>query len=138
MFLLDTNVISHLRRPDRANPRVVKWADSIPAVQFFLSVISVFEIELGALQIARRDAAQGKILRAWINDQILVRFESRILAIDGIVALRCAPLHIPDPRSERHSMIAATALVHGMTVVTRNVADFAATGVTLLNPWNPL
>jgi predicted nucleic acid-binding protein len=135
MFLLDTNVISELRRPDRADPNVVKWAGSTPAVQFFLSAISLLEIERGALQIARKDETQGKILRAWIDDHVLALFESRILAVDSAVALRCARLHIPDPRSERDAMIAATALVHGMTVVTRNVADFAATGVDLLDPW---
>lgn len=136
MFLLDTNVISELRRPDRANPDVVKWADGIPAIQFFLSAISLLEIERGALQIARRDAAQGAVLRAWIDDHILARFESRILAVDSAVALRCARLHIPAPRSERDAMIAATALVHGMTVVTRNVDDFAATGVNMFDPWS--
>jgi hypothetical protein len=136
MFLLDTNVISELRRPERANPRVVKWADGNPAEQYFLSAISLLEIERGALQIARRDAAQGKVLRAWIDGQILARFESRILAVDTTVALQCARLHIPDPKPERDAFIAATALVHGMTVVTRNVDDFAATGVNLLNPWD--
>jgi len=136
MFLLDTNVISELRRPDRANPNVVRWADSIPAVQFFLSAISLLEIERGALQIARKDEVQGKVLRAWIDDQILARFEGRILAVDSAVALRCARLHIPDPRSEGDATIAATALVHGMTVVTRNVDDFAATGAKLFDPWN--
>jgi predicted nucleic acid-binding protein len=136
MFLLDTNVISELRRPKRANPKVAKWAGGIPAVQFFLSAISILEIERGALQIARKDKAQGKVLRAWIDDYILVHFEQRILAIDTSVASRCAHLHIPDPKSERDGLIAATALVHGMTVVTRNVADFAATGVEILNPWD--
>ena len=135
MYLLDTNVISELRRPDRANPKVAKWADGIPAIQFFLSVISLLEIERGTLQIARRDAAQGKILQTWIEEHILARFESRILAVDSAVALRCARLHIPNPRPDRDALIAATALVHGMTVVTRNVADFAATGVGVLNPW---
>jgi len=135
MFLLDTNVISELRRPGRANAGVVKWADAIPASQFYLSAISILEIERGALQIARKDKAQGKVLRSWIDDQILARFEGRILAVDSAVALRCARLHIPDPRSERDALIAATALVHGMTVVTRNAGDFAATGVALLNPW---
>jgi toxin FitB len=135
MFLLDTNVISELRRPDKANPNVVKWADGIPAVQFFISVISLLEIERGALLIARRDEAQGKILRAWIDDHVLARFESRILAVDSTVALRCARLHFPDPRSERDALIAATALVHGMTVVTRNVSDFAEIAVNMHNPW---
>jgi predicted nucleic acid-binding protein len=136
MFLLDTNVISELRRPDKANPNVAKWADGIPAVQFFISAISLLEIERGALLIARRDEAQVKILRAWIDDHVLGRFESRILTVDSTIALRCAGLHIPDPRSERDALIAATALVHGMTVVTRNVSDFAETGVNILNPWD--
>ena len=135
MFLLDTNVISELRRPERADGNVVAWAGAISAASFFLSAISILEIELGALQIARRDAAQGAVLRAWIDDQILPRFEDRILAVDTAVAQRCARLHVPDPRSERDALIAATAIVHGLTVVTRDVADFEPMGVALLNPW---
>jgi predicted nucleic acid-binding protein len=135
MFLLDTNVISELRRPERADGNVVAWAGAISAASFFLSAISILEIELGALKIARRDAAQGAILRAWIDDHILPRFEGRILAVDTAVAQRCARLHVPDPRSERDALIAATAMVHGLTVVTRDVADFEPTGVELLNPW---
>jgi predicted nucleic acid-binding protein len=135
MFLLDTNVISELRRPDRAARAVVAWASALPAASFFLSAISILEIELGALLIARKDAAQGAILRAWIDDQILPRFESRILAVDVAVAQRCARLHVPDPRAERDALIAATAMVHGLTIATRNVGDFEATGVALLNPW---
>src|SRR6266700_3870551 len=137
MFLLDTNVISELRRPERANANVVTWASAIPAASIFLSAISILEIELGALQIARRDAAQGAVLRAWIDDQILPRFEGRILAVDTAVAQRCARLHVPDPRAERDALIAATALVHGLTVVTRNVADFGPLGAVLINPWEP-
>jgi len=135
MFLLDTNVISELRRPDKANNNVVAWSSTIPAASFFLSAISILEIELGALKIARRDATQGGILRAWIDEQILRRFEGRILAVDTAVAQRCARLHVPDPRAERDAFIAATAMVHGLTVVTRNVADFKSVGVALLNPW---
>ena len=135
MFLLDTNVISELRRPDKADRNVVAWASSIPAASFFVSAISVLEIELGALLIARKDAAQGAVLRAWIDRQILLRFDGRILAIDTAVAQRCARLHVPDPRAERDALIAATAMVHGLTVVTRNVADFEPTGVALMNPW---
>ena len=136
MFLLDTNVLSELRRPERANPNVVTWADSVQVDQFFLSAMSLFEIERGALLMARRDAIQGRILRSWIDDHVLVRFANRILPVDEAVALQCARLHVPDPRPERDAMIAATALVHGMTVVTRNVGDFAGAAVALLNPWD--
>jgi predicted nucleic acid-binding protein len=135
MYLLDTNVVSELRRSERADTNVVAWAGTVPAASFFLSVVSILEIELGTLQIARRDAAQGAVLRAWIDDQILPRFDGRILAIDTAVAQRCAHLHVPDPRAERDALIAATALVHGLTVVTRNVADFEHVGVPLVNPW---
>jgi predicted nucleic acid-binding protein len=137
MFLLDTNVISELRRPEKADRNVVAWASTVPAASFFLSVISILEIELGALLSAHKDAAQGAVLRAWIDDQILSRFEGRILALDTAVAQRCARLHVPDPRAERDALIAATAMVHGLTVVTRNVADFEPAGVALLNPWRP-
>lgn len=136
MFLLDTNVISELRRPNRADCNVLAWANAVPAADFFMSAISVLEIELGARLIERKDAAQGAVLRAWLDDHILARFEGRILAIDTPVAQRCAQLHVPNPRAERDALIAATALVHGLTVVTRNVGDFEPTGVTLINPWN--
>jgi toxin FitB len=137
MFLLDTNVISELRRPDKADRNVVAWANALPASSFFISAISVLEIELGALLIAPKDSAQGAVLRAWIDHQLLGRFEGRILAIDVTVAQRCAHLHVPNPRAERDALIAATALVHGLTVVTRNVTDFEAAGVALINPWRP-
>lgn len=137
MFLLDTNVVSELRRPDKADRNVVVWAGAIPAASFFLSAISILEIELGTLLRARRDAVQGAVLRAWLDDQILPRFESRILAVDTAVAQRCARLQVPDPHAERDALIAATAMVHGLTLVTRNVADFEPTGVALLNPWLP-
>ena len=135
MFLLDTNVISELRRPDKADRNVVAWAGTAPAASFFLSAISILEIELGVLLIARKDASQGAVLRAWIDDQILPRFDGRILAVDTAVAQRCARLHVPDRRAERDALISATAMVHGLTVVTRNVAHFEPVGVALLNPW---
>jgi predicted nucleic acid-binding protein len=137
MFLLDTNVISELRRPDKADRHVVAWAGTVPAASFFLSAVSILEIEIGALLRAREDATQGAVLRAWIDGQLLPRFEGRILAVDTAVAQRCARLHVPDPRGERDALIAATAMVHGLTVVTRNVADFASVGVTMIDPWRP-
>lgn len=135
MFLLDTNVISELRRPHRADRNVVAWAGIVPAASIFLSAISILEIELGALLVARRDAPSGAVLRDWIDNQILQRFDGRILPVDTAVAQRCARLRIPDPRAERDALIAATALVHGLTVVTRNVGDFTPTGAAVLNPW---
>jgi predicted nucleic acid-binding protein len=136
MFVLDTNVLSQLRRPEKADRKVLAWASMTPLASIFLSVITLLELELGALSIARKDEAQGRVLRSWIDDQILPRFEGRMLAIDAAVALRCASLHVPDRRAERDALIAATALVHGMTIVTRNVADFERTGVQILNPWS--
>ena len=135
MFLLDTNVLSELRRRERTHPKVAAWADTVHASDLFLSAITILEIEAGTLQLARRDATRGRVLRAWIDGKVLPAFADRILPIDTAVAQRCARLHVPDPRAERDALIAATALVHRMRVVTRNVADFQPMGVDLLNPW---
>ncbi len=139
MFILDTNVVSELRRArlGRADRNVIAWADRIEASDLFLSAISILELEMGVLQIERRDCTQGDILRRWLENQVLSEFAERILPIEVAVARRCAKLHIPDRRAERDAMIAATGLVHGMTVVTRNTGDFEPTGVALLNPWRP-
>jgi toxin FitB len=135
MFVLDTNVVSELRRPGRSDPRVLAWASSQPVAAQFLSAITVLELELGVLQKERKDAAQGAILRAWLDRKVLPQFAGRILALDQAVALRCARLPMPDPRAEREAIIAATALVHGMTIVTRNAMDFESTGAAVINPW---
>ena len=137
MFVIDTNVVSELRRPRKADAKVLEWAAEMAVDRLYLSVITVLELELGALQTARKDARHGAIIRSWIDKQVLTQFEGRILPVDTPVAQRCARLHVPDPRSERDALIAATALVHGMTVVTRNVRDFERTGVLTLNPWKP-
>jgi predicted nucleic acid-binding protein len=136
MFLLDTNVLSELRRRERTNPRVAVWADGVDASELFLSAITILEIEVGTLMVQRRDERQGAMLRAWIEGRILPAFEGRILPVDTAVAQRCARLHVPDPKAERDALIAATALVHRLTVVTRNVADFQPMGVVILNPWS--
>ena len=137
MLVLDTNAVSELRKAKsgRADAGVVAWAETVQASELFVSAITILELETGVLQIERRDAAQGAVLRAWLDQQVLPGFTGRILPVDTAVARRCARLHVPDPRSERDALIAATALVHGMTVVTRNVADYAPTGVPILNPW---
>jgi predicted nucleic acid-binding protein len=135
MFVLDTNVLSELRQPRRSHPRVLAWASSQPVAAQFVSAITVLELELGVLQKERKDAAQGAVLRAWLDGKVLPQFVGRILPLDQAVALRCARLHVPDPRAERDAIIAATALVHGMTIVTRNLADFESTGAPVINPW---
>ena len=135
MYLLDTNVVSAFRRPDRLPPSVLAWADAADAGDFFLSAISVLEIEQGILAKARSDTAQGALLRAWFDDDVLPAFEGRIIPFDTRIARQCAALHIPDPRPERDAMIAATAIVHGLTVVTRNVSDFDRLQAKLLDPW---
>ena len=137
MYLLDTNVVSELRkvRLGRADGHVADWADSIDASELYLSVITIHELEIGVLLAERRDPSQGAVFRAWLNGHVLPAFTGRILAIDTVVAQRSARLHVPDPRPMRDGLIAATALVHGMVVVTRNVADFAPTGVRTLDPW---
>jgi toxin FitB len=137
MFVLDTNVVSELRkiRLGRADARVAKWADSVESVDLYLSAITVQELEIGVLLAERRDPAQGAVFRVWLNSHVLPAFAGRILPVDTAVALRSAKLHVPDPRPVRDGLIGATALVHGMTVVTRNIADFEPFGVLLLNPW---
>ncbi len=138
MYLLDTNVISELRKAKsgKANSKVTAWAESVAANSLFLSAITILELETGVLLVERRDPPQGAILRAWLESRVLPAFSGRILSVDTAVALRCAKLHVPDPRSDRDALIAATALVHGLTVVTRNVADFEVTGTELFNPWS--
>ncbi len=138
MFLLDTNVVSELRkvRSGKANPQVGAWAERADAVSLYLSSITIMELEIGVLQIARRDGPQGVLLSSWMNEQVLPAFSGRILPVDTEVAIRCAQMHVPDMRSDRDALIAATALVHGMTVATRNAADFLANGVAVVNPWN--
>ncbi|PAT35817.1 VapC toxin family PIN domain ribonuclease [Vandammella animalimorsus] len=139
MYLLDTNVLSELRNVQggKADPQVAAWARSVDAADLFISAITVMELELGVLSIERKDAAQGALLRAWLEQRVLPEFATRTLPIDTAVAQRCARLHVPDRRAERDALIAATALVHGMRVATRNLADFAPTGVPLVNPWAP-
>lgn len=137
MYLLDTHVISELRKAksSKADKNVVAWASHVSANSLFLSSITIWELELGILLIERKDAGQGAILRSWLNAHVLPAFSNRILAFDTAVALCCARLHVPDSRADRDAIIAATALVHGMTVVTRNVDDFKPTGVQIINPW---
>ncbi|MGO8757598.1 MAG: type II toxin-antitoxin system VapC family toxin [Terracidiphilus sp.] len=137
MYLLDTNVVSELRSRRNRDPdvRVAAWARSVAPSSLYLSVISILEIEMGVLQKERSDPRQAVVLRAWLEGYLMRSFAGRILPVDTAIAKRCAALHVPDPCSYRDSLIAATALVHGMTVVTRNVSHFQRTGVPVFDPW---
>jgi len=115
--------------------RVTAWLSGSNAASFYISAITLMELEISILRVERRDRPQGNLLRAWMDRHVMPEFSDRTLPIDTAVVLRCANLHVPDPHSERDALIAATALVHGMTVITRNTADFAATNVSVLNPW---
>ena len=138
MRFVDTHVVSELRKvgDGRADARVTAWISTQDAADFYISALTLMELEIGILRIERRDAEQGKRLRRWMDRHVLPEFLKRTLPVDAAVALKCARLHVPDPRAERDALIAATAIVHGMMVVTGNVADFEATGVALIDPWN--
>ncbi len=137
MYLLDTNIVSESRKlgTSRIDPAAALWLDRIDVSETFLSAMTLFELERGVRQMERRDAAQGLVLRRWLDDQVMASYERRILPLSGAVALICAGLHIPDPKSERDAWIAATAIDAGLTIATRNVVDFTDMGVGLVNPF---
>ena len=140
MWLLDTNVVSEVRkvRSGKADPNVSRWAERVEPAELYMSVITLHELELGVLLAERRDPAQGAVLRTWLENHVHPAFAGRILSVDEAVARQAAQLHVPDPRPVRDALIAATAQVRGMTVVTRNVVDFAPMGVPVLNPWTAI
>jgi predicted nucleic acid-binding protein len=135
MFLLDTDVLSASRRPHKAHAGLSAWIAATPPTDMALSVVTILELEQGTRLVARRDQHQAAQLTRWLHDRVVPSFSDRILPFDIRAALRCATLHVPDPRPERDAMIAATAMVHGLILVTRNTRDFEPMGVKLLNPW---
>jgi toxin FitB len=136
MFLLDTNVVSEIRRGARADQQVQAWAGMQSPHQVWLSVITIMELELGIARLRRRDRRQADLLTQWLERDVIGAHRPRILDVTLAIARRCALLHAPNPRPERDALLAATALTRDLTLVTRNVADFAPMGVTLLNPWD--
>ncbi|MEZ5923133.1 MAG: type II toxin-antitoxin system VapC family toxin [Hyphomicrobiaceae bacterium] len=135
MFLLDTNVVSELRKQTRISGPVKRWVEGATLSTLFLSSITISEVEIGAQRILQRDRRQGEWLVRWIEVGLLVAFAGRIIPVDVAVARKSASLHVPDPRSERDATIAATALVHGLTLVSRNVRDFSNMGVPVIDPF---
>jgi predicted nucleic acid-binding protein len=135
MYLLDTNVVSAIRRPHRTEKRVLDWLAAHPEWSFFISAITLLELEVGVSLMERRDALQAAPLRRWLEDYVVPGFAGRILAVDARVARCSARLHVPDPCAELDALIAGTAISHDLTLVTRNVKDFHRTGAKVLNPW---
>ncbi|MGY4721435.1 PIN domain-containing protein [Naumannella huperziae] len=136
-YLLDTNVLSELRKPERtADPRVRAWVAARKPSHLFLSVITVLEIEIGIARLERKDRRQAQAIRAWLDEEVLDSFSGRLLPIDLAVARRTAHLHVPDPSPERDALIGATAIEHDLAVVTRNVSDFEGVGVAVIDPWS--
>ncbi|MGV0868876.1 PIN domain-containing protein [Corynebacterium kalidii] len=119
----------------RADPSVRRWLAAQRPTDLYISVITVMELEVGVRRVERRDADQGRRLRRWLEDDVMDFFASRTLEVDVDTVVRAASLHVPDPAPERDALIAATALVHGLTVATRSTRDFASTGVPMVNPW---
>jgi predicted nucleic acid-binding protein len=138
MYLLDTNVVSELRKLQvgKADPNFSAWFAGISLDLIYVSVITLFEIEHGVLLIGRRDRAQAEVLRRWF-DKIQVQLEDRVLPVDQVTALHCASLNVPDPRPWRDAFIGATAHVHRMVLVTRNLRDFQGLNIQTVNPWSP-
>lgn len=136
MYLLDTNVVSEMRRisAGHGDATVARWLGRVEDSSLFLSAITVLELELGCLLMERRDPTQGAVLRRWLV-RLLAHYQARVIDIDTAVATRAAALHVPDPRESHDALIAATALTHRCTVVTRNVGDFRIAGLEVINPW---
>jgi predicted nucleic acid-binding protein len=138
MFLVDTNVVSELRkvRAGKADPAVAEWAETAPSSQLFISAITIHELEHGVLLAERADPTRGALLRRWLEESVPRAFEGRVLPVDDQVARRAAALHVPDPAPFRDALIGATALVHGLVMVTRNARYFERFArLHVHNPW---
>lgn len=135
MFLFDTNVVSASRRPDKQDMSFRTNIGRIASQLSFLSVITIMELRFGAQSQRPKDAEFANELERWINEVVLVNYADRILPFDTSIALRTGTLPTPNKRPSPDAMIAATALHHGLTVVTRNIADFEPLGVLCLDPW---
>lgn len=138
MLLLDTNVVSELRKVSsgRAHPNVVLWNETVDPAETFISSVVLHELEIGVRLVEHQDAVAGKVLRNWLENAVLTTFSGRILPLDEAAAVQAARWHVPNPKPINDAYIAATAFTRRMTLVTRNIGDFEGTGVTLVNPWD--
>jgi len=136
VHILDTNIVSETRKFSRGggDSAVRDWLDTQEASLLYISAITVMELEYGCLLVEHRDVRQGQALRDWLTLRLAV-YDGRILPVDAVVAARAAALHVPNPRPDRDAIIAATALTHSCTVVTRNIKDFEIDGLEVINPW---
>ena len=130
MILLDTDVISATRR----TPRVAEWVAQQNSSRVFLSVLTIGEIAKGARMLAAKDAAASRYLTIWA-EQVRNEFAERVIGIDEAIALEWGRVAAIRTRGVADGLIAATAIVHGLTVATRNIADFADTGASVVDPW---
>lgn len=140
MYMLDTNVVSEVRkiRGGRADPNVARWANEVEVALTYISAITVQELEHGVLLAERKDSTRGSVLRKWLDNDVSRAFDGRVLPVDAGVARAAAALHVPDPAPVLDALIAATAQVNGMVVVTRNTRDFTRfSPLEVLNPWRP-
>jgi predicted nucleic acid-binding protein len=133
-FLLDKNIISEIRKRDRAHPNVARWVARTPVEEIGMSVLVLAEIRHVIELMRRNDPEQAKSLDRWFS-HMRARLEDRVLPIDEPVAEAWALLGFPDPLPLIDGLLAAAAKVHGLTLVTRNVADVAVVGVSLLDPF---
>lgn len=136
-YLLDTDVVSGLRRLNHLPRETAAWFASVPEDSLYISVITVMEIEIGIRRRERRDPAQGALLRRWKSEWVLPAFDGRVLDVTTEIAEACAAMHVPDPKPSFDSLIGATAIVHGFTLLTRNLADFPNMPIAKLDPWRP-
>ena len=137
MYLLDTNIISELKKLDsgKIHPQVQRWAYSINLMQTKISVVSITEIRTGILSLARKDQAQAASLDNWFTNRLLPAYRTKTLPVDAKVALIYAQLNVPNKRPINDAYIAATAIAHKLKLVTRNIQDFQGIPITLENPF---
>lgn len=135
MFLLDTDVVSALRASAEKDAKLVEWADQQQVFNLYISAISILELKLAILEKRKNNSAHGEKLNTWLQQQVLPAFKGRIVAFDGEMAEYCAALHVPNPKSERDAMIAATCIVNNMSLVTGKPADYRHIKINTINPW---